>query len=93
MTSASAQEGEGGSINAANLRTNRIDFVGREGGGGGQNFTKYVDAIYGSLQRRQGGGGGGGQLLIPLTTSPPSRAATRHRSSSILCDNIRRGTN
>ena len=36
MTSASAQEGGGGSINAANLRTNSINFVGREGGGGGQ---------------------------------------------------------
>ena len=90
MTSASAQEGGGGSINAANLRTNRIDFVGREGGGGGQNFKKYVDSIYGSLQRRQGGGGGGGQLLIPLQVLLRGR---RHRSSSILCDNIRRGTN
>ena len=46
MTSAQKSKG-GGSRNAANLRTNNIDFADREGGGGKKNkivWTSHMEA-------------------------------------------------
>ena len=44
-----AESEEGGSRNAANLRTNSVHFAHREGGGD-QKHQNYVAVIYGSSQ-------------------------------------------